>query len=119
MQKILIIFNRAPYDNTGVTWNGLRLADTLQKKGHEVRIFLMNDSVDMARDVCKPPQGYDQDLSEMLKNLIAQGVRVEVCGTCMARCGIHRNHPYFAGANKSTMNFLADWVAVSDKILTF
>ena len=119
MQKILIIFNRAPYDNTDVTWNGLRLADTLQKKGHEVRIFLMNDSVDMARDVCKPPQGYDQDLSQMLKDLIAQGVRVEVCGTCMARCGIHRNHPYFPGANSSTMAFLADWVADSDKVLTF
>jgi uncharacterized protein involved in oxidation of intracellular sulfur len=27
MQKILIIFNRAPYDGTDVTWNGLRLAD--------------------------------------------------------------------------------------------
>ena len=119
MKKILIIFNRAPYDNTDVTWNGLRLADTLQKKGHEVRIFLMNDSVDMARDVCIPPQGYDQDLSQMLKDLIAQGVRVEVCGTCMARCGIHRNHPYFPGANSSTMGFLADWAADSDKGLTF
>lgn len=119
MQKILIIFNREPYDNTDVTWNGLRLADTLKKKGHEVRIFLMNDSVDMARDVCKPPVGYDQDLSQMLKDLIALGVHVEVCGTCMARCGIHKNHPYFEGANKSTMGFLADWVAESDKVLTF
>jgi uncharacterized protein involved in oxidation of intracellular sulfur len=119
MQKILIIFNREPYDNTDVTWNGLRLADTLKKKGHEVRIFLMNDSVDMARDVCKPPEGYDQDLSMMLKDLISQGVPVEVCGTCMARCGIYKNHPYFDGANKSTMGFLADWVADSDKIITF
>ena len=84
MQKILIIFNREPYDNTDVTWNGLRLAGNLKKKGNEVRIFLMNDSGDMARDVCKPPEGYDQDLSQMLKDLIAQGVPVEVCGTCMA-----------------------------------
>lgn len=119
MEKVLIIFNREPYDNTDVTWNGLRLADTLKKKGNEVRIFLMNDSVDMARDVCKPPQGYDQDLSQMLKDLIAQGVPVEVCGTCMARCGIYKNHPYFEGANKSTMGFLADWVVDSDKVLTF
>jgi uncharacterized protein involved in oxidation of intracellular sulfur len=119
MQKILIIFNREPYDNTDVTWNGLRLAETLVKKEHEVRIFLMNDSVDMARDVCKPPVGYDQDLSQMLKDLIAKGVRVEVCGTCMARCGVYKNHPYFEGANKSTMGFLADWVADSDKVLTF
>jgi uncharacterized protein involved in oxidation of intracellular sulfur len=25
--KILIIFNHEPYDNTDVTWNGLRLAE--------------------------------------------------------------------------------------------
>jgi len=55
MQKILVIFNSEPYDNTDVTWNGLRLATTLKKKGHEVRIFLMNDSVDMARDVVNHP----------------------------------------------------------------
>ena len=27
--KALIIFNREPYDNTDVTWNGLRLANKL------------------------------------------------------------------------------------------
>ena len=117
--KILIVFNREPYDNTDVTWNGLRLAGKLQEAGQEVRIFLMNDSVDMARDVCKPPANYDQDLSAMLKDLISQGVAVKVCGTCMARCGIHKNHPYFDGAQKSTMPELADWVVDSDKIITF
>lgn len=39
--KVLIIFNREPYDNTDVTWNGLRLADTLRKNNQEVRIFLI------------------------------------------------------------------------------
>lgn len=117
--KVLIIFNREPYDNTDVTWNGLRLAETLRKNGQEVRIFLMNDSVDMARDVCKAPEGYDQDLSQMLKDLISKDVKVRVCGTCMARCGIYKNHPYFEGANKSTMGELADWVTDSDKVLTF
>jgi len=117
--KILMIFNRQPYDNTDVTWNGLRLAGKLLEAGGEVRIFLMNDSVDMARDVCKPPENYDQDLSQMLKGLIAEGVTVKVCGTCMARCGIHKNHPYFDGANKATMPELAEWVMDSDKIMTF
>ena len=117
--KVLIIFNREPYDNTDVTWNGLRLADTLMKKGEEVRIFLMNDSVDMARDACKAPEGYDQDLSQMLKNLISSGVIVKVCGSCMSRCGIYKNQPYFEGAEKSTMAALAEWVIDSDKVLTF
>ena len=117
--KILFIFNRQPYDSTDVTWNGLRLAGKLLETNNEVRIFLMNDSVDMARDVCKPPQGYDQDLSQMLKDLIAKGVPVKVCGTCMARCGIYKNQPYFEGANKATMPELAEWVVECDKALTF
>lgn len=53
--KILMIFNREPYDGTDVTWHGLRLADTLVEGNHEVRLFLMNDAVDMARDACRPP----------------------------------------------------------------
>lgn len=117
--KALIIFNREPYDNTDVTWNGLRLAETLRSKGVEVRVFLMNDAVDMARDACKLPQEYDQDLSQMLKELIARNVQVKVCGTCNARCGIYKNQPYFEGANKSTMEELADWLVDSDKVLTF
>ena len=117
--KILIIFNREPYDTTDVTWNGLRLADKLAEGGSDVRLFLMNDAVDLARDVCRPPEGYDQDLSKMLKALIARGVTVKVCGTCMSRCGIYKNHPYFEGAEKSTMKALADWVVDSDKIISF
>lgn len=116
---ILLILNRIPYDNTDVTWNALRLAGKLIEANQIVRIFLMNDAVDMARDVCKPPEGYDQDLSKMLKDLIAQGATVKVCGTCMARCGLHKNHPYFPGAEKSTMPELAQWVISSDKVISF
>ena len=79
----------------------------------------MNDSVDMARDVCKPPTNYDQDLSQMLKDLIAKNVVVKFCGICMARCGIHKNHPYFEGAEKSTMSELAEWVVDSDRVFKF
>lgn len=117
--SILFILNRQPYDFTDVTWNALRLAQTLVKQNQSVRIFLMNDSVDLARESCVAPEGYDQDLKAMLKELIASGVEVEVCGTCMARCGIHKNEPYYEGANKSTMGKLAEWVAESEKVLTF
>ena len=117
--KILIIFNHQPYDNTDVTWNALRLAEKLLYAGQEVRIFLMNDSVDMARDISKPPEGYDQDFTQILKKLISKGTTVKVCGSCMTRCGIYKNHPYFEGAEKSTMPALAEWVIDSDKVLTF
>jgi uncharacterized protein involved in oxidation of intracellular sulfur len=117
--SVLIIFNREPYDGTDVTWNGLRLAGKLEEGGQDVRIFLMNDAVDMARDVLQKPETYDQDLVQMLKDLIAKGVVVKVCGTCMARCGIHKNQPYFKGAEQSTMAQLASWVVESDKVVSF
>jgi uncharacterized protein involved in oxidation of intracellular sulfur len=94
--KVLLILNREPYDGTDVTWNALRLANKLLEKGAIVRIFLMNDAVDLARNETVKPEHYDQDLVSMLKELTAKGVPVKVCGSCMARCGIHKNKPYFA-----------------------
>jgi len=113
----LIVFNHQPYDGTDVTWNGLRLADKLHGAEMEVRIFLMNDSVDLARDAAKPPNDYF-DLGQMLKDLIAKGVTVKVCATCKARCGVYKNEPYFDRANEATMAELAQWVAQADRIVT-
>jgi len=116
--KVLIIFNCNPYDGTDVTWNGLRLVDKLFDIGVEVKLFLMNDSVDMARDVVKPPAGFF-DLGKMLKDLIVKGIPVKVCGTCKVRCGIHKGEPYFEGAQEAKMTELAEWVKESNKIITF
>lgn len=117
--SVLIVLNREPYDGSDVSWNALRLAAKLHEGKQPVRIFLMNDAVDLARESCRPPDGYDQDLVQQLKELIAKGVPVKVCGTCMARCGLHKNEPYYAGADRSTMAELAGWVVESDKVLTF
>ena len=54
---ILLILNHAPYDGTDLTWNALRLAGQLKKDGGEPRLFLMNDSVDLARDGLPVPEG--------------------------------------------------------------
>lgn len=116
--KALIVFNRNPYDGTDVTWNGLRLAEQLLNVGLGVNIFLMNDSVDLARDTVTPPEGYF-NLGKMLKDLIGKGVSVKVCGTCKARCGIHKGEPYFEGAQEAKMTELAQWVSDADKIISF
>ena len=114
----LLVFNQQPYDGSDIAWNALRLAYKLLGSDVEVRIFLMNDSLDLARDAAKAPPGYF-DLGQMLKDLIANGVSVKVCGTCKARCGRFRNEPYFDGAREATMNELAEWVRQADRILTF
>ncbi|HIJ64352.1 MAG TPA: sulfur reduction protein DsrE [Candidatus Hydrogenedentes bacterium] len=114
----LIIFNHLPYDGSDVAWNGLRLAGKLLDTGIEVRVFLMNDSVDLARDAAKPPEGYF-DLGEMLKELIAKGVALKVCGTCKARCGLYKGEPYFEGAIEATMAELAQWIQEAERVVTF
>jgi uncharacterized protein involved in oxidation of intracellular sulfur len=117
--SVLIIFNHQPYDGSDVAWNALRLAKTLHSKKEDVKIFLVNDSVDLARDATKKPEHYDFDLVNMLKQLYEKGIKLKVCGTCQARCGLNKNEPYFNDEIKGTMNDLADWVIESDKVLTF
>lgn len=116
---ITIILNHQPYDGTDVTWNALRLAKTLHKSGESVNIFLMNDAVDLARDRTVKPDNYDYDLVTMLKKMYKDGVSLQVCGTCNARCGIFKNTPYFDEKVSSTIQVLAEWVSNSKQVLTF
>jgi uncharacterized protein involved in oxidation of intracellular sulfur len=114
----LLILNRNPYDGTDVTWNALRLAEKLLDKGTELRIFLMNDSIDLAKEGIIPPEGYF-NLTEMLMGLIARGILVKVCGSCLTRCGIHKDKPLINGAIQSKMPELAEWIIDSDKVISF
>jgi len=116
---ITIILNHQPYDGTDVTWNALRLAKTLFESGEGVNLFLMNDAVDLARDNTVKPDSYDNDLVAMVKKLHEKGVALQACGTCNARCGIHKNTPYFDEKIASTMAKLAEWVKESRQVLTF
>ena len=50
---ILFILNNQPYDGSDNTYNALRLAKNIFTKKEEVKIFLMNDAVDLARDITK------------------------------------------------------------------
>ena len=117
--KHLFIICTLPYDGSDTVYNALRLAKTLHEKKQEVKIFLMNDGVDLAREITKKPDFYEYDLVDMLKTMYQGGVALQVCGSCQARCGINKNAPYFDENIKSTMNVLADWSIECDKIYNF
>ncbi len=55
----------------------------------------------------------------MLQELIGKGVQVKVCGTCMLRCGIHKNKSLNEGAPEAKMPELAEWITESDKVISF
>jgi len=116
--KTLLVFNRDPYDGTDVTWNALRLGEKLLERGSELKIFLMNDSIDLAKEGVTPPEGYF-NLTEILQGLMGRGVPVKVCGTCLVRCGIHKNKPLISGAIEAKMPELAEWIMESDKVVSF
>ena len=118
MVKLLIIANDAPYGGEK-TWNALRLAgaSVTAEVGMHVRVFLMGDSVGTAKKGQVTPEGY-YNLEKMLTDLVAKGVEVKTCGTCLKSRGIS-DDDLVASVQRGTMMILADWVKESDRIVTF
>lgn len=118
MMNILLIINDAPYGSEKA-YNALRLAHQIgqDQPDTEVRIFLMADAATCALADQVTPNGY-YNIGRMLKMAIAKGAQVRICGSCADARGI-RNLSFVAGAAISNMAELAQWVADSDKVLTF
>lgn len=116
--KILFVLNDAPYGSEKV-YNALRLAMKLQQEhaDAEVRIFLMADAVTAALPDQTTPQGY-YNVERMLKAVIGKRGLVKTCGTCLEARGLGKL-TLIEGIEGSTMSQLAQWVADSDKVLTF
>lgn len=116
--KTLIIINDGPY-GTEKAYNALRIAIQLGKdyKDSEARIFLMADAATCALTGQETPDGY-YNIERMLKLAVAKGAKIKICGTCAAARGI-KNAQFVKGAELSTMAELSEWIADSDKVLTF
>ena len=65
---ILFILNNQPYDGSDKAYNILRLAKILKIKKEEIKIFLMSDAVDLARNATKKTRFYEYDLVQNKKN---------------------------------------------------
>ena len=113
---VLIILSHAPFDGD-TTWNALRLASTLLDRKSPVRIFVMNDAIDMVRQGSMP-EGAEFDLQAMLRGLLPRGGRVKICTTCINRCGIGQGE-VIPEAILATMADLAAWIAESERVLVF
>jgi uncharacterized protein involved in oxidation of intracellular sulfur len=114
--SVLLILSQAPFEGD-TTWNALRLADTLCGRRVPVRIFVMNDAIDVVRQGAMPA-GSEFDLQAMLRDLLPKGARVKICTTCVNRCGIGHGE-VIPEAIMATMGDLAAWVVESDRVLVF
>jgi len=111
----LIIINDPPY-GTERLYNGLRLAHALLKREAEVTVFLMGDAVSSAKAGQKTPDGY-YNAERMVRRVTIKG-KVLLCGTCMDARGI-TDAEVINGAERSTMDALAEATEQADKVLVF
>jgi uncharacterized protein involved in oxidation of intracellular sulfur len=115
--KFLFILNDPPY-GTERSYNALRLARSLlNKDAGEVRMFLLGDAAACAKRGQKVPQGY-YNIADMLSGLMRRGGTVGVCGTCLEARGI-ADADLVEGADRGTMDQLAEWSAWAGKVLVF
>lgn len=114
--SVLIVLSH-PVQDGDTTWNALRLATALAAQGAAVRLFVMNDAIDLVRHPVEPPIA-EFDLPTMLRALLARGVRVKVCTTCITRCGIGHGD-VMPEVLLSSMPELAAWVTGSQRVLVF
>ena len=115
--RYLIILNDPPY-GTERSYNGLRLALTLQKREDvQLSIFLMADSVLCAKRGQKTPDGY-YNLERMLKGLASRHAAIGTCGSCMDARGL-TDEDLLPGVHRSSMEELTDWTVAADKVIVF
>lgn len=114
--RYLIILNDPPY-GTERSYNGLRLALTLQKREDvQLSIFLMADAVLCAKCGQKTPDGY-YNLERMLKGLTRRAA-IGTCGSCMDARGL-TDEDLLPGVQRSSMDELTDWSVAADKVIVF
>ncbi len=113
----LFILNDPPY-GAERTYNGLRLAAALAKRGDsEVRVFLMGDAVGAAMADQKLPDGY-YHLDRMIGTCARHGADIACCGTCMDARGITEDM-LTKGTRRSSLDQLAEWTLQADNVVTF
>ena len=116
MQTITIIINELPYKNDKA-WNALRLAGELLNQDVKVKIFLLEDGVDVGKEN-QEAKGKEYNLEDLTKKLLAKDVLFVACSTCLKVCGIS-NEKLIDGIIDGHMSDLANLVKESDKVLTF
>ncbi len=113
--QTLIIINDPPY-GTERLYNGLRLAHAMLKRDGGVTVFLLGDAVSGAKSGQKTPDGF-YNIERMVTRVTTKG-KVLLCGTCMEARGLTEDE-VVEGAERSTMDALAEATEQADKVLVF
>ena len=92
------------------------VATAALKKGHEVRIFLYDESVVAANKDTETIA--DKTTSEMMKELVGRGVELTTCGACCILRGMAKE-ALVEGSQMGGLPDLANMASWADRILNF
>jgi tRNA 2-thiouridine synthesizing protein D len=111
-----IIINEAPYAKERAL-SALRFAWTCDLEGHNVRIWLFENGVYLAKSGQKPASGLI-NCGQMLQDLIKGGVEVKACIVCLEARGLVQSD-LFEGVKIATVHELVEWTVSCDKVIVF
>ena len=110
-----ILLFTTPYSSES-TSTAIKLARSAMKKGHRVTIFAYGDSV---HNFTKGQRATGITNAETeFQALIEEGLKVQLCGTCLAFRGIG-NELIINGAEPSSMRNLCKLIDESDRFVSF
>lgn len=118
MSAVTLIAQESPYGSERL-FNALRLAHALLARpdAGEVRLFLLGDAVYAAMQAQTRPEG-SYCIEDMLDEAMRKGARVTACGTCIDHRGLY-GLVLVKGIEVGTMSDLAEWVATSERVVSF
>ncbi len=116
MATLTVIIFEAPYAKERAL-SALRFAWTADLEGHNIRIWLFENGVYLAKKGQKPAQGLT-NYGQMLQDMIASGVEVKACVVCAEARGLTQTD-FLDGVKIATVHELVDWTITSDKVITF
>ncbi len=116
MKKHLgILLFATPYSSEN-TDTAIKIARAALTQGHKVTIFAYGDSV---HSFTKGQRAKGIPNAEVeFQHLIGKGLKVELCGTCLAFRGIEKDL-LMEGVEPSSMNNLCRLIDESDKFISF
>lgn len=114
--NVLLILNDPPY-GTERSYNGLRLAGALAKRGTAVKVFLLGDAVACGKAGQTTPQGW-YNLERMICVPVQHGAEVAACGSCLDARGL-KEADLAEGVHRGSLEVLTDWTLWADKVVVF
>ena len=115
--QILFVVNDPPY-GTERAYNALRHVTAVSRQADvAVKLFLMADAVQCARQGQVTPNGY-YNLERMMAVVVRQGVECGACGSCMDARAL-AEETLVPGVHRSSMEELTQWTVAADKVLVY